>query len=665
MVSFAARSPPGVLVADVSGAHRRRRSGMLQGVLLSLVVAVAMVAIGFGLTGAMGARLRLEERVAIGVVTGVLAVNAAMLLAFLAIGMGPVTLALGLVVPAAFAVPVAVRSRAAFGREVGSARRRLGHRWSRAGSLRPLLVLGLAAGAVSTRILALSYQRTDDGVSVGSLATWGDWSAHLAYAGSFAYGDNRGLDLPIATGTPFRYHFLVDFFGALFTVSGATLEQSMALSAWMLAVVLPVLLWSVVLRLTRSTATALITVLLFVLSGGIGAYYFAVDVHQRGWSILGTLPQTYARIPDQQLWVDNTISASLYAQRSTLLGLAVGSSALILLLAARPRWERRGFLAAGLLVAGLGIGHAHTLATAVALASLAWLVDWRRTWAWFVVPAIVIGLPLTLAIAPEDNSMRIMLGWMAPGAGQSWPWFWFRNAGLLLPIAGVLALVGGGMPRVRRLTAPLWLWFLVPNVIAFHPSEWNNTKFFLFWQFGSCLLVATWLVRSWTRARSASMKTVRLAVPALVIVCVGFMVSAGALDTVRAMQRSTAIVWASEAQLDAASWLRDNTPTDAVLVYGMQNYSAQMSLGGRRVVTAYTGWTYDLGLADWDDRWSATREILAGGPGAEAAIERYGVDYVIIGRFERDEHQASDSYWAKRGEAVFAHGGERIYRVRR
>ncbi len=124
---------------------------------------------------------------------------------------------------------------------------------------------------VSTRILSLSYATTPNGISAGSLAVWGDWSAHLAYAGSFAYGDNRGLDLPTATGAGFRYHFLADFFGAIFTVSGSTLQQSMALSEWMLAAAFPPLLWCMVMRLTRSRLTAALTLLLLTLSGGVGA----------------------------------------------------------------------------------------------------------------------------------------------------------------------------------------------------------------------------------------------------------------------------------------------------------------------------------------------------------------------------------------------------------
>src|SRR5690606_1136286 len=132
----------------------------------------------------------------------------------------------------------------------------------------------------------------------------------------------------------------------------------------------------------------------FTLSGGVGLWYFAADVEREGWDIASSLPRTYARIPEQHLWVDNLISASLFAQRSTQLGLTAGFAAGIVVLAARPGRVRSGFVGAGLMMGVLGIGHAHMLLSAIALAALALVVDRDRTWWWFLVPAGVVGLPL-------------------------------------------------------------------------------------------------------------------------------------------------------------------------------------------------------------------------------------------------------------------------------
>ena len=309
--------------------------------LSSSILALTIVLIGTGLTTWMSDRLRFEERIAIGTVAGALVTSITTLIAFMLIGMGWWAVGLGLAVPGTAAIIGIRRAAPHLRREARTAWRRLRLPTRRPSSLRPLAFFTVASLAVTTRTLALSYQTDTDGVSSGSLAVWGDWSAHLAYAGSFAYGDNRGLDLPIASGHGFRYHFLADFFGAMFTVSGATLQQGLVISEWLIAAALPPLLWCAVTRLTRSRATAALTLCLFTLSGGLGLWYFVDDVDRHGWSIITSLPRTYARIPEADIWLDNTISASLYAQRSTLLGLAVGLVALILILTARPSGSRR------------------------------------------------------------------------------------------------------------------------------------------------------------------------------------------------------------------------------------------------------------------------------------------------------------------------------------
>lgn len=627
----------------------------------SVIAIVAMVAGGTGLTYWMSDRLRFEERIVIGTVAGAVSTSVVGFAAFELWGMRLLTLLVGLAAPVGGGAAGWWCRRRLARDDMLLAWQRLRRPSTRSSSLRPFCALNVAAAAVTTRILALSYQTTDSGISVGTLAVWGDWAAHAAYAGSFAYGDNRGLDLPSAAGSGFRYHFMVDFFGSLFTTSGATLQQSLALTAWVLAVALPGLLWCAVMRLTRSRLTAALTMLLFILSGGIGLWYFARDVSRSGWGIVSTLPQTYARMPDEHIWMDNTISASLYAQRSTLLGLCVGFSALILVLASRVSWNRRGMLVAGVLLGTMGIGHAHTMLTGLALGGLALVVDRRREWLWFLVPTALIGLPLAWAISPQTNSIRWLVGWMAPQSDEIWPWFWLRNVGLFLPLFLGVALFGGVPARLRRMTTPLWLWFIVPNLVSFHPSELNNTKYFLFWQLGGSVVLASWLSKAFSGAGQRLAPASRYVVQTSAVLAAMLMMSAGGLDTVRAMERTTAIPWIEHDDESAALWLRRNSTPDSVIVYAADNTSGVYSLGGRRAVSAYPGWTYDLGLPDWAARVEASRQILSGAPEAAHAVAAYGVDYVVIGPQERRDMGASDEYWQTNGVLVFRQGEYSIY----
>ena len=217
--------------------------------LLSVLLVAVVAASGWGLTYWVPVRLRVEERCALGVVLGSLAFCGFSFGMFLVVGMNTATVAVGALLPALWAVVGVRRAGGAPRADLASGAARLRLPMRKAASLRPLVVLTLAAGAVATRTLSLAYQTTSAGINVGNLAVYGDWSAHLAYAGSFAYGDNRGLGSPLASGTPLRYHFLADYFAAPFTVTGATLPQALTLSAWVLAIAFTPLLLCAVQRL--------------------------------------------------------------------------------------------------------------------------------------------------------------------------------------------------------------------------------------------------------------------------------------------------------------------------------------------------------------------------------------------------------------------------------
>ena len=629
---------------------------MLLSVLLVAVLAIA----GFGLTYWVPVRLRVEERLAIGVVLGSVAFCVATFAMFLVAGMNGLTVGVGAALTVLGGASGVYGSGSAPLADLrnGAARLRLPMR--KAPSLRPFVALTIAAGVVATRTLSLAYQTTANGISVGNLAIYGDWSAHLAYAGSFAYGENQGLLSPLAAGTPFRYHFMVDFFAAPFTVTGATLPQALTLSAWVLAIAFTPLLLCAVQRLTGSRGTSALTLLLFTLSGGAGVWYFVGDVADRGWSALTTIPTTYARMPNEGLWLDNTISASLYAQRSTLLGMCIGLSALIIVLSARVRWVTSGFVVAGVLIGATGIAHVHMLFSGIALGSLAWLFDRRRQWGWFVLSAAVVGLPMAWAIAPPTSQMRWLVGWIAAEEEEPWPIFWLRNAGIFLPLFLAVAVTGAANKRLLRLTMPLWLWFVAANLISFHPWSGNNSKFFLFWQLGGCLVIADALRRAWLRRGTASSR-VLIRAGAVVAFCA--LIVTGGIDTVRGMQRTTAFPWVTADEVVVADWLRAHQHPGDVLVYGATNTSATAALGGVPAVSGYPGWTSDLGLPDWYDRVLQSGEVLSGGKQATEIVDAYGVVWVVIGPWERSEYAASDEYWSEHGELVVQSGDYALYRV--
>ena len=140
-----------------------------------MVVAAGLVlliaALGTALTLWVDVPLRLEERIPLGVVVGLVAVAAGSLVGFQAFGMGWAALAVGLG-PAGAAGVLAVLMRGeVLLDEVASAGRRLQLPCRAGASLRPLVLLTVACTAVTTRILSLAYQHdADGGIAAGNLA---------------------------------------------------------------------------------------------------------------------------------------------------------------------------------------------------------------------------------------------------------------------------------------------------------------------------------------------------------------------------------------------------------------------------------------------------------------------------------------------------------------
>ena len=138
--------------------------------LSAVVLGVIMALVGVGLTLLADIRLRLEERLAIAMVVGAVAVSVVSFAGFELLGMGWGALGIGLAGAGLPSVLGWRRGRHRWQHEVRSARRRIGLPTRAPASLRPLAGLTLAAAAVSTRTLSLAYQVDARGISVGSLS---------------------------------------------------------------------------------------------------------------------------------------------------------------------------------------------------------------------------------------------------------------------------------------------------------------------------------------------------------------------------------------------------------------------------------------------------------------------------------------------------------------
>ena len=624
---------------------------------------------GFGITYLAGVALNLEERVVFGVVLGAMAVaGATFVTALVARDVNLITVLLGLLIALGAGVLAIIRQRATLAADWADARRRWPAQW-------PLLAVLVVCGAWTVHFFHQAYVYAPTGLYAGYINIWGDWAAHLSFAGSFAYGHNFPPEYPIDPGHRLGYPFMIDFFAADLVPLGLSLTAALTATSAMLGLALPGVIYLAALRFTAGRGAAVIAVFVFLLSGGLGFERLFSAVRSHGLSVLIHLPYETTLDRDINLQWLNPVLAYLVPQRSTLFGFSLALIVLVLLwIAVREKLEWRGFVFAGLVAGVMPVFHVHAYGTVVALAFFWALVNRRREWLGYFIPALVIGIPILVWMWPPQNTANcsdmasiggycIQVGWLSYTDWQKYvwlfpfdfAWFWIWNTSLLVP----LLIAGQFLTRWfttawPRWFAPMWLWFVVPNLIVLQPWIWDNTKFFVFWALLGSIVVGGVLAHLLGAGRLQA----TIAVVALILLCLS-----GALDLYRASDFNLNSVQFTDANgLRVAQWARTNTSPDALFVVANDHNSPIPTLAGRRELVGYPAWLWTYGLGDYVQKSDDDKSILDGFPNAMDLVHKYGVDYVMIGPQEIPLG-ANRSYWDSHGTLVYDDGEYAVYRV--
>ncbi|TMF36787.1 MAG: hypothetical protein E6I27_12070 [Chloroflexi bacterium] len=644
--------------------------------LAAALFLAACAAAGFGITYLTGIALTLEERLVFGLVLGAAAVSVTTFLPALVVhDLTLPTVVGGLAIAVAIGAVGFVSGGAQPARDWNDASVRWNESWRSLGHPWPLLAVTLACGVWTAHLLHQAYVYTPSGLYAGYVNIWGDWAAHLSFAGSFAYGHNFPPEFPIDTGHRLGYPFMIDFLAADLIPVGLSLTEALTATSGMLGIALPGVLYLAAVRFVGGPAAAATAVFVFLLSGGLGFVYLLGDLGHFGLSALVHLPREYTLNRDVNLQWLNPVLAYLVPQRSTLFGFSLALVLLLFLwIALREHLGWRPFLFAGLAAGALPVFHVHAWGTVVALPAFWALFNRRREWIAFFVPALVIGVPILVWMWPPDNTSIcgdlpsiagycIEPGWLSftdwqrHGAIYFVPdliWFWLWNTSLLLP----LVIAGQAMVRWFPTAfplwfAPVWLWFLVPNLVVLQPWVWDNTKFFIFWALLGSILAGGVLAAMLRHPATA-------VVAVVVMILLGL---SGFLDLARASDFSiSSVQFTDRGGLKVANWVRGHTNPTAVFAVADEHNSPIPTLAGRRELVGYPGWLWTYGLADYVQKEADDKRILAGDPSTPELVRKYGIDYVMIGPQEIPRG-ASRAYWDVHGTKVYDDGEYAVYRV--
>jgi hypothetical protein len=527
-------------------------------------------------------------------------------------------------------------------------------------SLLPTIVIG--AFAVRWAIFwkdALVY--TANGLYAGHVNIWGDWTVHLGIVSSFAYGANFPPTHPRFDGHAFAYHYLSDLTAAAMVPLGMDPAGALALHSYVLCVLVAIGLYAFARRMTRNRLAATLTVVLFVLGGGLGWLATAATI-EHSHDVVGTLSTlAWDRHVKNELNMQfvNMFFAFLASQRAFLYGLPLAFAIVSTLLVAVRRADIRLFIVAGAIAGLLPLAHLGTLLALAIVTPVLFLLFPSRAWFAFFGVWMAVAVPQLLTQlgggAGALAAIRLQIGWVADP--DPWWWFWLKNLGWFVPLLVAGLLTRRLVPeRSRRFLWAFMTLFVAANIVVFQPWDWDNHKLLVYWFLAVSIVVAALLARIWQRRPQLG---VRILVGGVVI----SMTLSGALEDVGTLmgQGRTRVLVPDQVAL--AAEIRARTAPDALFVVGMENQDPVAMLTGRRIYVGFFGWLWTEGIA-YQARTDEVHRIYRAEPGTESLIAKHGIDYVVIGPHERKDLQADEAAFRKRYPVLVTVGDWTVFDVR-
>ncbi|MBQ8080590.1 MAG: hypothetical protein IJ240_01685 [Clostridia bacterium] len=415
-------------------------------------------------------------------------------------------------------------------------------------------------------------------------------------------------------------------------------------------------------------------------------------------------PTNHAEFDTYNLRWSNVIADMLIPQRTTM----GGWSMLIpcLWLAVDLGWEQLGMekskmslnatrgsvvrtaVLLGVMGGALPMIHTHSFA-ALGFASLGFLLytayrcirakQYRPILAWGLYGALALMLALpqlmtwTFAQAFSETEstqsfITLQFNWVnnmadgtflaSDGEGvalkDSYLWFYIKNVGL--PFILLLLALLEKKPKRRFLASGAFLIFLLAENIRFQPNIYDNNKLFYVWYMLMAPLAADYAAELFERLHGLRSRYVIAALCCFVFFC------SGGLSIARECVSDYQLF--GEEDIEAAAFIETETPEHAVFMSYTQHINPVFALAGRDVVCGPDLWLYWHGF-DTGTRQADIRRFYTDPAGNVDILQKYGVQYIMIGPYERSNLSVDEAAIQKLYELAFEseYAEIRIYRV--
>jgi len=523
----------------------------------------------------------------------------------------------------------------------------------------PLLALSLYILYTHTLLPA------PDGSLHTGQSTFGDMAMHLGFVTSIVNQQAFPPYYSILPKTPVGYPFLCEAVSSVLYCLGLPLRTAYMLpSAFALCAVLfgGYIFFRQWKKDGRKAALAFV---LFFIGGGFGILYFlegALENPKNFTRMFTAFYETPTNYVEKNIrWV-NPIADMLIPQRATLFGWALLFACLFLLYRAAFEGEEGYFLPLGLLAGCLPLVHTHSFLALGILSAVLLLfsaakkgVHWRtlRSWAVYATATLILALPQLLLFTFRQSSGQgfVRLGWNWANEGDNYFWFYIKNIGL--PYLLILPAFFRADGDSRKLYAGGLAILALCEVIVFQPNPYDNNKLLFVWHLLTCGLVAGYMVDLFDRMKNCRVLRCAAAVLAIAVCTVS-----GALTLVREVVSDYELFSADEVALSA--YVAENTPRDALFLTAPNHNNAVAALAGRDILCGSPSYLYYHGL-DYAKQLDASEELYE--RPSEELLTAWGIDYVLIGGYERYSYDVDEEWFSAHCEKVFESGRVALYAV--
>ena len=539
--------------------------------------------------------------------------------------------------------------------------------WLPIALIAPLLILSAYLQYTHT------LREVDGALHVGQ-STYGDLCLHLGIATGLqgsAYPPEYTLIQDVLLGYP----FLMDALSASMLCLGTGLQAAFVIPGSLMMGLVYLGFILLAWELTHSRAAVVVACLLMFLNGGLGFFYVLDEVWQDPTALKNVFTGYYAApanmVEHNIRWV-NVICDMMIPQRTLLAGWTMVIPALYLLVLAMREKSRRLYVILGVLAGAMPLVHTHSflalaLISAGCLVWTLWHAEDRRKalidYALYAGIAAALALPqlLTWAIpqtvggAATTGSLSLRFNWVNfdTATGRlidGYFWFWVKNVGPVYLVMLPAALLCKGWKRGLALGA-LFV-YVAAELVQFQPNAYDNNKLFYVAFLLMLPLAARYLVTLWDRLRGLPGRSL------LAAVFLFLSLTSGVLSLGREAVSDYQLFSAGE--VEAAEYIRDELPANAVYLTGDQHNNFVTALSGRQIVCGTGSYLYFHGV-NYEKAALDARRMLEAPADSLALFEEYGVDYVVIGNSERYNYALDEAYFAENCALVYNEGGVSIY----